>query len=190
MQYTITMSDAKALAALAKLASKEQTRPMLQCIRLEVDGGRLRAYVTDSYKLARYELKGDADSSEDGAAIVDAKALAAALKGVKLAQLETSEVDGLRTLRVQTASGATTELREVDGRYPDCEQLLEHDNTLPEVGNVNPAYLADICSVIKSALGAGVSARIETHAANAWRISAYDLERGACLDALLMPVRS
>lgn len=189
MRYTITMSEAKAIAALAKLASKEQTRPVLQCIRLEVDGGRLRAYVTDSYRLARYEVKCDADSSEDGAATVDAKALAVALKGAKLARLETAESDGLRTLRVWAAGGATTELREVEGRYPDCERLFEHDNALPEVGNVNPTYLADVCSVVKSAFGIKASIQIETHADSAWHIRAGNLGRGAYLDALLMPCR-
>ena len=190
MQYVVTSGEAKALAALAKLASKDQTRPMLQCIRLEVEGGRLRAYVTDSYRLARYEVKGDANSSEDGAATVDAKALAVALKGAKLTRLETAESDGLRTLRVLAKGGATTELREVEGRYPDCERLLEHDKALPEVGNVNPAYLADVCSVVKSAFGTKASMRVETHASSAWHISASDLVRGAFLDAVLMPCRS
>lgn len=190
MRYTIEKEDARALASLAKLADRKSYRTALQCIHIVVKGGRLSAYATDSYRLARYQLTKGAEGAEDGDFTVDAKALAAALKGVKLARLETSESDGLRTLRVWAAGGATTELREVEGRYPDCERLLEHEKALPEVGNVNPAYLADVCSVIKSALGAAVSARIETHTSSAWRISAGDLERGAFLDVMLMPVRS
>lgn len=189
MKYSITMGDAKALAALAKLADKKSLRPTLQGIHLVVTHGKLSAYATDSYRLARYQLtKGD-KGAEDGEVTVNAKALAAALKGAAFARLETTEDMTGRTLKVVVAGGATTELREVEGRYQDCERLLEHDKALPEVGNVNPAYLADVCNVIKSALGSKASARIETHASSAWHISAGDIKRGAYLDALLMPVR-
>lgn len=190
MKYNITLGDAKALASLAKLADKKSLRPTLQCIHVVVKGGRLSAYATDTYRLARYQLTKGAKGAEDGEVTVDAKALAAALKGAAFVRLETAEDVAGRTLKVVVAGGATTELREVEGRYPDCERLLEHDKALPEVGNVNPAYLADMCNVIKSALGSGASARIETHAASAWHISAGDLERGAFLDAVLMPCRS
>lgn len=190
MKYNITMSEAKALASLAKLAAKKVYNPMLQCIHIVVKGGRLSAYVTDSFRLARYQLTQGAEGAEDGDVTVDAKALAAALKGAAFARLETAEDVAGRTLKVIVAGGATTELREVDGRYPDCERLLEHDKALPEVGNVNPAYLADVCAVVKSALGTKASMRIETHASSAWHISAGDLEDGAFVDAMLMPCRS
>lgn len=190
MRYNITMGEAKALASLAKLAAKKTYTPVLQGVHIVVKGGKLSAYATDSYRLARYQLVQGAEGAEDGDVTVDAKALASALKGAAFARLETTEDMAGRTLKVIVAGGATTGLREVEGRYPDCERLLEHDKALPEVGNVNPAYLADVCNVIKSALGSKASARIETHASSAWHISAGDLERGAFVDAMLMPCRS
>lgn len=190
MKYNITMGDARALASLAKLAAKKTYNPMLKCIHITVADKKLSAYVTDSYRLARYQIAQGAQSDEDGDVTVDAKALAAALKGATFARLETAEDTAGRTLKVIVAGGATTELREVEGRYPDCERLLEHDKALPDVGNVNPAYLADVCSVVKSALGTKASMRVETHASSAWHISAGDIEDGAFVDAMLMPCRS
>lgn len=189
MKYNITLGEAKALASLAKLAAKKVYNPMLNCIHIVVKGGRLSAYVTDSYRLARYQLNQGAEGAEDGDVTVDAKALAAALKGAAFARLETAEDVAGRTLKVIVAGGATTELREVEGRYPDCERLLEHDKELPEVGNVNPSYLSDVCAVVKSAIGPKAPTRIETHYASAWHISAGDIKRGAYLDAMLMPCR-
>lgn len=189
MKYVVTKEDARALASLAKLASKSASRPALECIHIVVNGDRLSAYATDSYRLARFELTKSASIANDGEVTVNAAALASALKGVKLARLETSEDHGDQKLIVKTGSGVDAVLRDEPYRYPNCESLLEHDRELPEVGNVNPSYLADICSVVKSAVGTKASMRIETHASSAWRISACDLERGAYLDAIVMPVR-
>lgn len=190
MLYVIESRDAKALASLAKLTSKSASRPALECIHIVVNGNRLRAYATDSYRLARLELHKSASIAEDGEITVNAAALAAALKGAKLARLETFADHGDTKLNVKTGSGVDAVLRHEPYPYPDCERLLEHNKELPEVGNVNPSYLADVCAVVKSAIGPKASTRIETHYASAWHISAGDIKRCAFLDAMLMPVRA
>ena len=50
--YKLTVTQAKQLAALHFVASKDQTRPVLTCINLEWSADSLQGTVTDSYKLA------------------------------------------------------------------------------------------------------------------------------------------
>lgn len=188
MLYVVKDTEVKALVALARLASKEQTRPTLMCERLVVEDGRMRAYVTDSYKLARYDAASSL-TAEDGAVTVNAKALATALKGAKWAQLETVDAGDRQALRIKTDSGATTELLEYESRYPDCEQLLKDERKPVTAGWVNPAYLSDVCAVSKAAFGSNAPISIETHEIGAWRIKSESADLRARLECVLMPVR-
>lgn len=104
---------------VAKVASKDQARPVLTCCYLDVDRGVLEA--TDSCKLASVPVEvGEGDVS----GLIPAAAVAALVKSCKRSRpvpvLDCSDA-GLVSLEVD---GTRQEWRRPDGQWPDSERLI------------------------------------------------------------------
>lgn len=107
---------------VARSASRDETRPHLTGVLLSVDGDKLRAVATDSYRLAVRVTKIQSPVSSNIEANVPARALQEA---VRIAE-------GSETVRITLTDrqiGFATDdsdlhSRLIDGQFPDFEQLL------------------------------------------------------------------
>lgn len=107
---------------VARSASRDETRPHLTGVLLSVDGDKLRAVATDSYRLAVRTTKIQTPAASNIEANVPARALQEAVR----------VAEGSDTVRItltdRQIAFATTEndlhSRLIDGQFPDFEQLL------------------------------------------------------------------
>lgn len=107
---------------VARSASRDETRPHLTGVLLSVNGDKLRAVATDSYRLAVRTTKLSAPAGSNIEANVPARALQEAVR----------ISEGNETVRItltdRQISFATEESilhsRLIDGQFPDFEQLL------------------------------------------------------------------
>lgn len=107
---------------VARSASRDETRPHLTGILLSVDGDKLRAVATDSYRLAVRTTRIEPPAETPIEANVPARALQEATRmadGHEMVALTLSE----RQIAFQ--AGETMLIsRLIDGQFPDFEQLL------------------------------------------------------------------
>lgn len=125
---------------VAKSASRDETRPHLTGILLSVDGDKLRAVATDSYRLAVRTTTISEAVPQKIEANVPARALQEATRIA-----EGSEKVEITLGERQIAFAANDSLlvsRLIDGQFPDFEQLLpdsyEHELEV-EVGELSDA---------------------------------------------------
>ncbi|MFY9488218.1 MAG: DNA polymerase III subunit beta [Solirubrobacterales bacterium] len=113
---------AETIEQVAKSASRDETRPHLTGILISVDGDKLRAVATDSYRLAVRTTKIGSPLAERIEANVPARALQEAARVA-----EGAETVGITLTDRQIAftTGETLLVsRLIDGQFPDFEQLI------------------------------------------------------------------
>lgn len=125
----------RAFGAVAKAYSRDESRPVLTGVRLELEGSRLVLAATDSYRLAVDGTDGyiagetwPAGFTVRGAEL--AKVIALATKTRDGSPLEFELVlDGPESVRrlVIRDGSRTAILRTIDGQYPDWRKLVQND---------------------------------------------------------------
>ncbi|MCL0092222.1 DNA polymerase III subunit beta [Dehalococcoidia bacterium] len=110
---------AEALNRVIPFSAKDDTRPVLQCVKLIAENGKLTLVSTDGFRLAIVSL--DCHDAQGQALISadDLKGIAGALKRAKRARIELTD-EGLtidtELIRYKWANS--------DGVYPDFEKLI------------------------------------------------------------------
>ena len=117
-----TLSDMA--SKVARCTSKDQSRPILGCVQLSVDGDLMRLVSTDSYRL----MVCDTNLSSEGSfcAAVPSKALTEALK---MADPSGTIEVGMSMNQVVFRSGSAVYVtRRVDGSFPDYRMLMPNSH--------------------------------------------------------------
>jgi DNA polymerase III sliding clamp (beta) subunit (PCNA family) len=131
-----------------KLASKDDTRPVLHALylRIEGEGDSRRGYIegTDSYKLGRIPVELDDDDTEG---FLQLEVLAAARK----LKCDAIRCNGAVEL-AQYGQTVATYPREDRGQFPNTAALIDHEPAQIEgerwkIG-LNPAYLVDLAAAM------------------------------------------
>ncbi|MBK5229936.1 MAG: DNA polymerase III subunit beta [Thermoleophilia bacterium] len=113
---------AETIEQVARAASRDETRPHLTGILISVDGDKLRAVATDSYRLAVRTTKIGSPVSGRIEANVPARALQEA---VRVSEGSEAVKIALTDRQISFTAGETLLVsRLIDGQFPDFEQLL------------------------------------------------------------------
>ena len=118
-----SMSDA--VSHVSKAVSRDETRPILTGVLMNVEGPTLRMVATDSYRLAVKEVMSERTGSEEidvvvpGRAVEEATKMAAGEKEIKI---------GVSENQVVFEAGETTFVsRRIEGSFPNYRQLIPKD---------------------------------------------------------------
>lgn len=119
---TLKADDVRRVAALVHVASTDRARPILQCVQMVVADGELTATTTNSYALASATVPLDPSSDiQDGEYLVNAKALASAVKAAGKMPKVSMGIDG----DWLTVYGETRQaVRIEDGTFPNWRRLI------------------------------------------------------------------
>lgn len=132
---TLTVEDWRALAHIAKAASKDDKhRPILAAVLIEAEGDTVRAVASDSYKMATTEVEAEAGT---WTALLSAKDVLEALAVFertikrKVKPGDQPEVhlqetgDGFRVSLLSPATQTVSlAIEEVDGKFPNWRPLI------------------------------------------------------------------
>ncbi len=114
-----------AVSHVSRAVSRDETRPILTGVLLEVEGHTLRMVATDSYRLAVKEITLEDESPEDIEVVVPGKALEEA---VKLAAGSSQLSLGVSENQVVFTAGNTVFVsRRIEGTFPNYKQLIPKD---------------------------------------------------------------
>ena len=114
----------RTLEAVQRAASRDESRPVLTGVKLELAPGRLTMAATDSYRMAVKHTTLAGGPPEEIEAIVPARALA------ELARIAGDSSDDTIDMAVDAnqvlfrSGGATLSARRIDGQFPNYRQLL------------------------------------------------------------------
>lgn len=189
----IMQQTAKAIEAVADFAGKTSRTMHMRDMGVRCDGKALTLWASDSYRLAIYTegLRGDGEG-EPWEVAVEAKQLAAAVKGVTLASAEAVEVDGARYLRIDVpGSGSrlvpvTTDRRTL--RLDSAEGLVRDAADAPAgTCHVDPSYLASMMRAASKVYGSKTPVSLVTREVRPIVMTAG--RDGSRLTALVMPCR-
>jgi DNA polymerase-3 subunit beta len=111
------------LGRVSRAASRDESRPVLTGVLVQIEGDRLVMAATDSYRLAVKETTLDRPPGQDVEAIVPARALA------EVARIAQGTAEDALTLAVQEnqvllcAGGVWLTARRIEGQFPNYRQL-------------------------------------------------------------------
>lgn len=122
-QITVPFDDFSSMARkVSRIAAKDESRPMLTGVLLEVEAGMFKMVATDSYRL------GVCEHPLEGAAVDDFKAVLFSSFVLDLAGLPKTGEDisiGLAENQVIVTYGPTIFVnRRIEGNYPNYQQLI------------------------------------------------------------------
>ncbi len=144
-----------AVNQVAKAASKDDKRPVLQGVNISLTEDSLNMVATDSYRLAVREVKGMSRSGESKEMIIPARALQEipkwASKGGKIGIFE-----GEGQVRFETGNTVMM-VREIEGKFPNWSQLIPTQHTIKVKVKKN-----DIIGAIKRTSLVGTAVKMET----------------------------
>ncbi len=162
--------DACCLPGVLAHASRDDSRPVLTCVRVELDGGSVRLAATDSYRLIVADRCGYAFAADAATILVPRWALACFVKSRDAVTLAVADgwcaiTDGTRTILV----------RIVEGQFPDVERLFPEG--LPILAQVRRDVLADALAPFASRAGIRHPMVVESGR------FALDTGEGSCMEA-------
>ena len=216
MQLVLTAGDVRALQAVALATSPDKTRPILTGVfitpaAMAPDNGTDFPFTVqgcDSYRLAWHGLSGGDEAygaSDLEPVLIPAKALVAALKGLKVptkasisssvAILSVDAINGTWTLKgCGLCSGSLAGGITIEGTYPDTRQLVP-GSYAPEVGQgekgiagFNAEFLGTLGEVSKTLKLNAEPCTLKLN--DSTRPARFDIEyQGRKFSYLMMPVR-
>lgn len=112
----------EAVVQVAKAASKDDKRPILQGVLIEIQGDIINLVSTDSYRLAATRLEIEEKAAADDSFIIPARAMQELSRwSSKEGVLVLSRSEG----QVRFDMGSATMLvREIEGKFPNWKQLI------------------------------------------------------------------
>lgn len=111
---------AGAVAAASRVALRDESVPLLSGVSVGIGGETLSLMTTDRYRIARHELAWQPTSTERVDAVVPARLLAEAVKGLPGSGDVTVGLSDTAERRLSLSrGGAATTIRMLDGTYPD-----------------------------------------------------------------------
>ena len=126
-ETTSTLPLAPFVAAIDKVAesaSRDETRPVLTGVNVRVQGSKLRAVATDSYRLAVYRTELEAPAGRDFELTLPATALQELAKLAKLAGDEHLTISESGRNFVMQFASITLATRTIDGQFPEADHLI------------------------------------------------------------------
>jgi DNA polymerase-3 subunit beta len=165
-----------AVVQVAKAASKDDKRPILQGILMEIQGNSMNLVSTDSYRLAVTTISLDEGSLSEGSFIIPARAMQELTRwGSKEGVIEISRSDG----QIRFDAGSSLMLvREIEGKFPNWKQLIpENQKTKIKINREN------VLSAIKRASIIGTTVIIEVEEGGL-RLSSENREVGRSDEAV------
>lgn len=174
-KITLTPEQLYSLASCTVAASKKDATPVIESVRVSVEGGKIVGIATDRYRVARVTFplsEADEGTPDFEGVTIQRAQIEGFAKTVKAAKPPahapatiTLEVDegGLHEARRVTLSdfaysGATSAMQEQLGNFPPVARLFPSgENAFRPVEQVslNIAYLADVAKLSHPALGRG-----------------------------------
>lgn len=193
----VRQQTAKAIEAVADFAGKTSRQMHMRDMGVRYDGRTVTLWASDSYRLAIYEegMHDGRDGEGEGDAwevAVEAKQLAAAVKGVTLASAEAVEVDGARYLRIDVPGSGSRLVPVTTDRSTlrlDSAQGLVKDAADAPAGtcHVDPSYLTSMMRAASKVYGSKTPVSLVTREVRPIVMTAG--RDGSRLTALVMPRR-
>lgn len=112
-----------------KAVSKDETRPVITGVLLNIEGGKLRMVATDSYRLAIRDADLKRPSDKPLTAIIPAKALEEASRVVPEGD-EPVRLGVTQNQAVFTAGTTTFVSRLIEGQFPKYQQLIPSESEM------------------------------------------------------------
>lgn len=208
-----TLFHGRQLSALAKFTSKDDKRPILAGILLQVKDNELVGVATDSYRLAKFTFANVVPHQDDAQFLIDW--VSARKSGVVTASPKWDRICGIREGNDDAAYDFVagtydqesdlvcnigyTRIPRIIGEFPKYQQLLK-DGAKPNEGRgplMNASFVADTVSAIEIAYGLDKKdnwAVLETmHGGDLEPITFHGWCRTGAIDGegvvLLMPIR-
>lgn len=195
MTVTINRQDVAAIVAASKFTDQKSNRNgrALACVRVKCGPDGLHVQASDSFRMFGYARP---DAACDGPldVCVDARALAASVKGRPIAMLG---VDGPR-LVVSDFGGSSASMPCEDVRRFDATRAMQSsyrgagDCATCDAGRVtlNAAYLQEGAAALKSVFGKSARVYVDAHGGPSSPVSMTATgDGGAVACAFTMPVR-
>lgn len=157
MEFIVQINQAKRIAAVAKSASTDKMRPILNGLYVEWNEDAIQFVATDSYQITRrtlpWNLNGLAGANPEGSGsvLVDGRQFVKAINAAvahKLPLLFMVE-DGAEITVGDTGAQSVSTLRDLGGTFPNFTDLgidLEHFEwqNIEQLGGLNPHKLISL----------------------------------------------
>lgn len=112
-----------AVQKVSKAASKDEKRPTLTGVFMEVKEDVIRLVSTDSYRLAVEEIRGDVKIAEEGEYIIPASSLVNLSRAVREGSLNVKRDENRGQLKFEV-EGVRHFIRLIEGKFPKYEQFI------------------------------------------------------------------
>lgn len=187
-KFYLNEANAKAVAAMCKLASKDKSRPVLQPVHFVEEYGTCTAYVTDSYRAMRYQFKSNGDGN--GTVSVDARKLAETIKKGAFVIEDKDQRDGYKLISfTNLLDHSQTFLEGFDTSLArSIAKVLDDSEIKPGQQRINAVRLIETLNVFK-AIDRKAAPRVSTNGAKPITIE-WEEEGTYKAKAIIMPAKT
>lgn len=195
------MLVSKALLSTIATASKDDTRPLLTCIRLYKEGENIVSVATDGYILSEViektpsaedfpELPFKSEATEPEAILVPAdtakKMIGAMKKSDTLPVLNYAQLLDGSIITTDLEQTTALHFRSPEGNYPEYRKLVDAEEKKPRsTATINPKYLKQALALFKDDTSIEISVSTEKNGAVLIKSNAYETKK----TAVIMPLK-
>lgn len=187
-KFYLNEANAKAVAAMCKLASKDKNRPTLQLVHFVEEHGTCTAYVTDSYRAMRYQFKSNGEGN--GTISVDARKLSETIKRGAFAIEDQDQGDGRKLINfTDLLDHSQTFLEGFETSLVNSiADVIDDAEVKPGQQRINAARLVETLNVFK-AIDRQAAPRVSTNGAKPLTVE-WEEEGTYKAKAIIMPVKT
>lgn len=187
-KFYLNEANAKAVAAMCKLASKDKNRTTLQLVHFVEEYGTCTAYVTDSYCAMRYQFESNGEGN--GAISVDARKLAETVKRGAFFIEDKDQSDGRKLINfTNLLDHSQTFLEGFDTSFASSiARVIDDTKVEPGQQKISVARLVETLNVFKS-IDRKAAPRVSTNGAKPLTVE-WEEEGAYKAKAIIMPVKT
>lgn len=143
--YVVTGFDlARHILSVERSAAKDDTRPVLAGIQMEVESDAITFAAADGFRLSVSRLACPGQNFAPVKVIFPRDPLLAFVRRAKKSREVHIFCDGLVWMFINIETNESASFPAIDGTFPDWRQIMPTEDELSFVVNLNPKFVADV----------------------------------------------